>query len=242
MFMLSFEYGNQLEASFGHVVAGVDEVGRGPLAGPVVACAAAVLDQRTFLENFSDINDSKMLSKKRREQLNEMLKKSDCVRFAIESASPEEIDAQNIRNATFLAMTRALARLDVLLQEENLRLSSYIVDGNALPTDIHIPSDAPSFLRDQSFVASGLVPRRVSREPYTWPGRCLVKGDAKSYRIATASILAKVYRDKYMAALAPSFPAYGWERNAGYGTAQHLGALKVHGPTLHHRKTFAGVL
>jgi ribonuclease HII len=208
--MLSFDYGDKLEALFSGIVAGIDEVGRGPLAGPVVACAAAVLDKYVFLKKFSDINDSKLITKKRREQLSEMLKESPCAKFAIASASPEEIDEVNIRNATFSAMTRALDELRTLLQEDKMRISSYIVDGNAIPTN-------------------------------TFPGMCLVKGDSKSYRIAAASIVAKVYRDKYMAELSKNFPEYGWEHNAGYGTAKHLSAIKRYGVTPHHRKTFAGV-
>ncbi|MDR1208609.1 MAG: ribonuclease HII [Holosporales bacterium] len=209
--MLSFGHGDTLEALYGSIVAGVDEVGRGPLAGPVVACAVAVLDKLAFVNEFSNVNDSKLLTKKRREQLYEMFCKCSYVKFAIGSASPEEIDEVNIRNATFLAMTRALDGLQALLHWNNMRISSYIVDGNAIPTDL-------------------------------LPGVSLIKGDSKSYRIAAASIVAKVCRDRYMEELSNNFPEYGWEHNAGYGTAKHLEAIKTCGVTPHHRKTFAGVL
>jgi ribonuclease HII len=140
-----------------------------------------------------------------------MLWNRSYAKFAIGSATPEEIDDVNIRNATFLAMTRALDGLRALLVGEGgLRISSYVVDGNAIPTDI-------------------------------LPGMCIVKGDSKSYRIAAASIVAKVYRDRYMAELSDKFPGYGWEHNAGYGTAKHLEAIKTYGVTPHHRMTFAGV-
>ncbi|MDR1597388.1 MAG: ribonuclease HII [Holosporales bacterium] len=204
--MPSFEFGDQIAALHGLPVAGVDEVGRGPLAGPVVAGAVVITDQSAFLAKFADVNDSKALSKKHRERLSENLTQSDCVHFAIGEASPQEIDRVNIRNATFLAIERALAALTNKLGCP----LSYIVDGNALPA-------------------------------IAMPGAYLVKGDAKSYRIAAASIIAKVYRDNLMESLGRDFPEYNWAANAGYGTKAHIEALVEFGPSPHHRMTFAKV-
>jgi ribonuclease HII len=204
--MRSFEFGDAVEAEFGGPVIGIDEAGRGPLAGPVVACAVAVLDKAAFLRKFKEVNDSKKLSQSRRIFLSEALRQSDFIRYSIASASVEDIDSMNIRNATLMAMAGAIVEMEKI----NGMSCSYIVDGN-----IPIPT--------------------------CLPGKCLIHGDAISYRIAAASIIAKVYRDDLMATLAKDFPEYGWERNAGYGTAEHIGALQTHGATVHHRKTFARV-
>ncbi len=180
------------------LVAGVDEVGRGPLAGPVVA-AAVILDPKNIPEG---LNDSKKLSKKRRNEL--FLKIQEFAIFAIAEASVVEIDRMNIYHASHLAMCRAVNGLKTPAQFA-------LVDGNKTPKDLIIPSTA------------------------------IVKGDAKSYSIAAASILAKVTRDKYMVDLAQQFPGYDWENNVGYPTKSHLSALKKLGVTPHHRVTFKPV-
>ncbi|MGK2285725.1 ribonuclease HII [Pedomonas sp. V897] len=184
-------------AACGGLVAGIDEAGRGPLAGPVVA-AAVVLDPSRLPDG---IHDSKTLSRARREALLEAI--LDAAHVGIGEAGPEEIDRINILQATFLAMRRAVEALPV-------SPAVALVDGNRAP-----------------------------RLPI--PCHTVVKGDARCLSIAAASIVAKVTRDRIMDRLAREHPGYGWERNAGYGTAEHLEALRQIGPTPHHRRSFAPV-
>jgi ribonuclease HII len=180
------------------LVAGVDEAGRGPLAGPVVA-AAVILDD---LRPIKGLADSKKLSAARRELLfDEIRAKALCCSIA--SASVEEIDALNILQATLLAMKRAV---------EGLRLKPHktLVDGNRLP--------ALSMLAE-----------------------AIVKGDALVPAISAASILAKVYRDRWCAEIDQDYPQYGFAVHKGYGTARHLQALREHGACPQHRRSFAPV-
>ena len=179
-------------------VAGVDEVGRGPLAGPVVA-AAVVLDP----DNIPDgLNDSKQMSAKKREALSEILHAIADVSIA--QASVREIEEHNILRASHIAMVRAIAGL-------KQPADFVLIDGNAVPRGLNIPAGT------------------------------LVKGDTRSFSIAAASIVAKVWRDRLMMALAQQHPGYGWATNAGYPTKEHKAGLKSHGVTLHHRRTFAPV-
>ena len=196
--MPSFEF----ETRVSGIVAGIDEVGRGPLAGPVVAAAAIIDRARAPASLLKLIDDSKKLSEARRETAYEAMIASGCVGYAIAEASVTEIDRINILQATFLAMRRALAALAE-------RPDRVLVDGNKVPPDLGCA------------------------------GECIVGGDARSYSIAAASILAKVTRDRQMARLAEQFPGYGWESNRGYGSAMHLRALEQLGPTPHHRMSFA---
>lgn len=196
--MPSFDH----EARCQGIVAGVDEAGRGPLAGPVFAAAAVIDRARATPALLKLIDDSKKLTHARRDAAYEAMVASGAVRFAIAEASVEEIDRINILQATFLAMRRALA---ALAEPPEVAL----VDGNRVPP--------------------GLVCRAET----------IVGGDAHSYSIAAASIFAKVARDRHMDVLAAAFPGYGWERNRGYGSAQHLKALELLGPTPHHRMSFA---
>ncbi len=174
-------------------VAGVDEAGRGPLAGPVVA-VAVILDPARVPEG---LDDSKRLSAARREALARALRA--CAEVSVAEASVEEIDALNVWGATALAMARALAPLAPDLA---------LIDGNLVPRGLRCPA------------------------------RAVVGGDGLSASIAAASILAKVARDGHMAALAQHDPRYGWARNKGYPTAAHHAALRQHGPTQHHRRSF----
>jgi ribonuclease HII len=189
----------ELEKAAGGRVAGIDEAGRGPLAGPVVA-AAVVLDKGHVP---AGIDDSKKLTARRRAALFDAL--FECARagtaqIGVGQASVAEIGALNILGASLLAMRRAVCALD--------RLPDFaLVDGNQMP-------DLPC------------------------PARTVVKGDATSLSIAAASIIAKVTRDRIMTRLARDFPAYGWEKNAGYGTRQHREALSLVGASPHHRKGF----
>jgi len=180
-------------------VAGVDEVGRGPLAGPVVA-AAVILPQGCWI---TGVDDSKKLTHEKRLALYEQIVGS-CICFGVGAASAAEIDRINIRRATALAMQRAIARLAC-------PPGHLLVDGLAVP--------------------------ELGLEGQT----AIVDGDAKVHCIAAASILAKVTRDRLMERLAARHPAYGWERNKGYGTPEHLEALNLHGPTRHHRQSFQPV-
>lgn len=189
-------------------VAGVDEVGRGPWAGPVVT-AAAILDIAKLPKTLRDcIDDSKALTAKKREVIAAELvarhRAKDGVIVALGSASVTEIDRLNILRATDCAMLRALARLPFMPDH-------VLVDGNRIPPGMKFPAKA------------------------------VVGGDGRSLSIAAASIVAKVVRDRLMSRLAVLHPAFGWERNAGYGTAIHAEALARIGPTAHHRRSFAPV-
>ncbi|TSE32306.1 Ribonuclease HII [Tepidimonas thermarum] len=180
------------------LIAGVDEAGRGPLAGPVVA-AAVILDDQDPIEG---VTDSKALSAARRERLYDAIRaRALCVGVGV--ASVEEIDRLNILQATLLAMQRAVAGL-------RLRPSLVLVDGNRLPV-LDVRAEA------------------------------VVRGDATVAAIAAASILAKVTRDRLMDEAHAAYPAYGFDRHRGYGTAQHVQALRTHGPTPWHRRSFAPV-
>ncbi len=189
--MPSFEYENRLSG----LVVGVDEAGRGPWAGPVVAGAVVFLTQSADSFLLENLNDSKKLSAKKREALYEKLFEAQArgeVLVGIGEASVEEIDTLNILQATFLAMKRAV---EALTQKPDYA----IVDGNQKP-------------------------KGLSCESMT-----LIKGDAKSYSVAAASIAAKVYRDRLMSRLAVEYPYYGFEKNAGYGTKVHIEGLQSHG-------------
>ena len=189
-----------LEMNIPGRIAGIDEVGRGPLAGPVVA-AAVILNPASFPEDLCTlVQDSKRLTAKRRERILERLLSLSDIDIGLGAASVREIDHLNILNATMLAMTRAVAALTVVPDMA-------LVDGNQAPS-------------------------------LACPVRTVIRGDSISLSIAAASIVAKVTRDRLMARLAQRHPAYGWERNAGYGTVKHRDALFAHGVTPHHRRSF----
>jgi ribonuclease HII len=186
-------------------VIGVDEAGRGPLAGPVVA-AAVVLGA----EIPAGLDDSKRLSAKRRAALDIAIRKS--CGWAVAVVEPDEIDRINIFIATMTAMTRAVAALTEAL---NSPVSEVLIDGNMTP---------------QGRTAG-----------WNWPARAIVGGDGIEPCISAASIIAKEWRDRLMVEAAAAHPHYGWERNKGYGTAEHMAALREHGPTPLHRRSFAPV-
>ena len=187
----------------GRLVCGIDEVGRGPLAGPVVA-AAVVLPAGGLPDALARaINDSKALSLRTREALEPEIR-AHALAVALAEASPAEIDALNIHKATLLAMKRAYEALP------GEPPAVALIDGKFKP-DLACLMEA------------------------------IVKGDGRSQSIAAASIVAKVARDREMLRLAELHPQYGWDRNAGYPTPEHLEALRRHGVTPHHRVTFAPV-
>lgn len=180
------------------LLAGVDEAGRGPLAGPVVA-AAVILDDRAPIKGLAD---SKQLTALRREKLyDEIRAKALCCSVA--QASVEEIDQLNILQATMLAMRRAVLGL-------RLKPAKVLVDGNRLPT-LDVLAEA------------------------------VVSGDALVPSISAASILAKVTRDRLLCELHLQHPEYGFDQHKGYGTAQHMQALRMHGALAVHRRSFAPV-
>jgi len=183
-------------------LAGIDEVGRGPLAGPVVA-AAVILDPS---KKIYKINDSKKLTEKKRLVLEPRIKEK-ALTWAVAEASVDEINSMNIVNATFLAMKRAIDQLTI--EPEFL-----LVDGRDFPTFLY---------RKQGAVLKG---------------RPVIKGDSISVSIASASILAKVYRDKLMTKMAEEYAGYGFEKHKGYAAKEHMDAILKLGPCILHRKKF----
>tara|TARA_B100000963_G_scaffold166313_1_gene144409 strand:- start:1303 stop:1902 length:600 start_codon:yes stop_codon:yes gene_type:complete len=189
----------KIEKKISKFVVGIDEVGRGPLAGPVVS--AAVRLSCSF--NYKKLNDSKKISKSKREEIYNLIVKTCDYQLGISNV--EEIDKYNILQATFLSMRRAVKKFK-------------------LPSDYKILVDGPwSFDKNNK----NILP--------------IIKGDTKYPSIAAASIVAKVYRDNLMLSLSKKYSDYLWEQNSGYGTKKHIQAIKKHGVTKHHRKTFAPI-
>ena len=180
------------------LIAGVDEAGRGPLCGPVVA--AVVIFPERDIEIPVVIRDSKKMSAHQRAVAYDWITQNTI--WATGQCSPAEIDELNILWASMRAMERAVAKL-------KCAPDMCLIDGNRVPNGVS--------------------------------GRAVVKGDAKSLSIAAASIVAKETRDKIMHELAQKFPEYGWDKNAGYPTAEHLSAIEKYGVTEHHRRTFEPV-
>ena len=180
------------------ILAGVDEVGRGSLIGPVYA-AAVILNKSI---NKKLLKDSKSLSKKKREELYSYIKKNSI--WAIGQSSVKEIEKLNILNASLLAMKRAILKL-------TKKPSLVLIDGNRLPD-----------LRNYKL-------------------EYVIRGDQKIPSISAASIIAKVSRDRFITTLSKQFNNYGWDTNSGYGTKEHLRAIKKFGITEYHRKTFSPI-
>ncbi len=185
-----------LQRKYGGLIAGVDEAGRGPWAGPVVAAAVIFVGKPP-----AGINDSKQLSAEAREALFPKILAAGHAGIGIVDVAT--IDGLNIYHATHAAMCVAVEKLACVP-------SAVLVDGNRYPK-------------------------------FDMPAEALVGGDALSISIAAASIVAKVTRDRIMRELALGFPVYGWERNKGYGTREHAEALRLHGTTSHHRRSFRPV-
>ena len=177
------------------LIAGIDEVGRGPLAGPVMAGAVILPKDHPILY----LNDSKKLTEKKREELYEVIMK-EAVAVAIGMASEARIDEINILNATYEAMREAIGKL----------------------------TPQPDILLNDAVKIPGVSIRQVP----------IIKGDAKSVSIAAASIVAKVTRDRLMAEYEKIYPGYGFAKNKGYGTAEHIAAIKEMGPCPIHRRSF----
>ncbi len=179
-------------------IAGVDEAGRGPLAGPVFA-AAVIFKQGVVIP---EINDSKKLSEKKREELFDVIV-NNALAYAIVSADEKEIDRINILNATLSCFDRAVSSLKI-------KPDIALIDGN-----------------------------RCGK--MSVPFETIVKGDSKSMSVAAASILAKVARDRYITELDSVYPEYNFRKHKGYGTKEHLEAIRIYGPSPIHRLTFKGV-
>tara|TARA_B100001250_G_scaffold334979_1_gene301061 strand:- start:434 stop:1006 length:573 start_codon:yes stop_codon:yes gene_type:complete len=177
------------------IIAGVDEVGRGSLVGPVYA-AAVILNKKVDRKK---IKDSKKVSKKKRETMNDYLKKNSI--WSIGSASLKEIDKLNILNASLLAMKRAVKKL-------KKKPEIVLIDGNKLP--------------------------KIDN----YKLKNIIKGDEKIPEISAASIIAKVSRDRLVSRLSKKFKNYYWDKNSGYGTKDHIRAIRKFGVTKYHRKTF----
>ena len=194
--MLDPQFDQQFRDACSGIVCGVDEAGRGPLAGPVYAAAVILSPDRPI----EGLNDSKKLSEKKREALFDVI--VDCAEsYCVASASVEEIEQYNILGATYLAMTRAVHGLSVKPQLA-------LIDGNRIPPQLGVAAQT------------------------------VVKGDAQSESIATASILAKVTRDRLLIEMDTQYPQYGFAVHKGYGTAAHTAALKEYGPCPEHRPSF----
>ncbi|MEG1581609.1 MAG: ribonuclease HII [Clostridia bacterium] len=192
---LLFEFDKKLSTKFGSLIGGVDEVGRGPLAGPVV-CASVIMPLDFMIDG---INDSKKVSPKKRKELAEIIK-DKAIDYSISYIYEKEIDEINILQATKKCMENSI---------NGLKIKPDIMNVDAV---------------------SGLSCNCLTNS--------IIKGDATSYSIAAASIIAKVERDNYMENLAEEYPNYDFASNKGYGTAKHISALKKFGSTKHHRKSF----
>ena len=178
------------------LIAGIDEAGRGPLAGPVVV-GIAIMPENSMIEG---VNDSKKVSEKKREKLYDLITQ-EAIAWNVGIADQNEIDEINILNATKLALTRA-------------------IDGLKIKPDL--------------ILVDALTNINTLGIPY----KSIIKGDAKEYSIAAASILAKVTRDRMMREYDEIYPQYGFSGHKGYGTAKHIAAIKEYGPCILHRKTF----
>ena len=241
--------GNRLELclSPGIIEAGCDEAGRGPLAGPVFA--AAVILPEGFRHPLLD--DSKKMTAKARETVRDAIVK-EAVSYAVEAVSAEEIDRINILNASVAGMWRAVCNLSVMPQ-------ALSVDGNRFRKYSRIPeagaiSSESLNDMDEARETDGRTPWFRTAGNTGTPGldnafppghimdgipfRCIIKGDGKFMNIAAASVLAKTARDRYMKRLAQEYPQYGWDRNMGYPTREHIEAIRRYGLTPHHRKSF----
>ena len=200
--MPDFSLEESLGLSTRAVIVGVDEVGRGPLAGPVTAAAVFVDRQKITSDLLTKIDDSKKIPQKQRATLSKQIEGIAII--GIGWASSSEIDQLNILEASMLAMQRAIfsLRKQIILDPDYI-----LIEGNKVPR-------------------------------LDFPSKAIVRGDEKSLSIAAASIVAKSKRDAFMTSLSKLYPGYGWEKNAGYGTREHLAAIEREGITVHHRRSF----
>lgn len=248
---------------------GIDEVGRGPLAGPVVSAAVWISEKAAEdLEKLQDkmpVRDSKKLSHSQRQNVIKWLENQspDDVLYGIGETSVAEIDSINIRNAAFLSMKRAFQKLceekrkrEGRAKKEENTGSMNAAECKEVAAVSEAASTAPAIVGFQTILVDGnAVPNLSINEENgskndsncsEYPKnpedvRAIIKGDAKVLNISLASIIAKEFRDNIMRELAAKYPQYGWNTNVGYGTKDHLSAIKSHGITEHHRKSFAPI-
>jgi ribonuclease HII len=232
----------------GQIIIGTDEAGRGPGAGGVFASAVCFVNptDANLIKKLSDLNDSKKLSKKKREELYDVILENTinstvCIEV-------EEIEKINVLNASLKAM--GLAVENVIKEIANCKWKMengkcHCEEGRSPDAAIQKKSNILILVDGNKLIKEFLTPQKdesVYRLPFTvYPKinqQCIIKGDGKSASIAAASILAKVSRDRYMEELDKKFPEYNWKQNAGYLTAQHLSAIDRYGITPHHRKRF----
>ncbi len=187
-------------------ICGIDEAGRGPLAGPVVV-ASVIMPQNSMIEG---VNDSKKVSEKKREILYEQIKE-EAIAYGVGIIDQKRIDEINILNATKEGLTISIKELEKDLQEKKR-----------------------GFEKPDIILVDALT--KINTDGISY--RSIIKGDAKSYSIAAASIIAKVTRDRIMRQWDEVYPQYGFEKHKGYGTALHIAAIKEYGPSPLHRKTF----
>ena len=214
----------ELEQSAGDPVMGIDEAGRGPLAGPVFAAAVHLplpLARKLVGSEWAAVNDSKKLTERRRDALAATIKSTEGCVWAIASASAAEIDRLNILRATHLAMKRAHDKVVQRLHHSPSPNSQLLTPNSQLPT-IHVLVDG---------LPVSTLPHAIN----------VVKGDAKSLLIAAASILAKTARDAYCQEMETKYPGYGFAQHKGYPTAAHFAALNKLGPCPEHRRSFGPV-
>jgi ribonuclease HII len=204
--LISFDNEHRLAS---HYLIGIDEAGRGPLCGPVVA-AAVILPEfsEEILESLKYLNDSKKFSGKatRREELFDYLINKHCL-YGVAEGSLEEIEAYNIYQTTYMTMNKAY---HLVLDKLGNKKHKVLIDGT----------------------------RTIKQIPKDIPQESIVKGDGKSAVIAAASIIAKVYRDRKMQQLAQEYPQYMWDKNKGYGTREHIEAIRKYGRCKYHRAGF----
>ena len=193
--MSLYEFDCEVKNEGYNVICGVDEAGRGPLAGPVYACAIIMKNDIIIPE----VNDSKKLTEKKREMLYDIIIEN-ALCYSVASVSEKEIDEINILNATMKAMQLAIEGL-------NVKPDIALIDGN-------------------------------QNRNITFNNRTVIKGDAKSYNIAAASIIAKVSRDRFIIKMDELYPQYGFKKHKGYGTKEHMEAIRKYGPCEIHRQTF----
>jgi len=204
-------------------IVGIDEAGRGPLAGPVVAGAVFYNLSRFNLANFKKIKDSKKLTAKQREEWYKILTKHSDLEWGVASVGEKIIDKINILQATKLAMAKAVKDLEKKLGKP---ADFLIIDGNFI---LSYTDPRP---RSKDTTRTGIV---------ELPQKAIPKGDEKIFLCAAASIIAKVTRDRIMVKMHKKYPQYGFEKHKGYGTKEHLLALRKHRPCVIHRKTFGPV-
>lgn len=218
----------KFDAQFKSPICGIDEVGRGPLCGPVVSACVYIPPENLDNPLWDNINDSKKISAVKREKLFEPLKELCC--YGIAEASVQEIDQLNIHHATLLAMKRTFETMIQSPSFTSFRGLTTESDNNVKDTAIKLRYDKSNW--------TALIDGKFAPD-LPCSTQTVTKGDSASLSIAAASIIAKVTRDRLMNKLHEQYPHYGWDTNAGYGTKAHIEGLQTHGLTPFHRLSFA---